>query len=317
MRSERGKGVAAMLLAGTIWGLSAIFYKQLVHIPALEVAAHRVLWSFIIFTTFLVFRRQFRELLDQFVGSWQQIRRILLAAAMISTNWSIWILAVHLGYATEASLGYFIFPLFAVFLGYVAFRENLTWLKWSAVAVAVGGVIFLTVGLGTAPWIALALASSFAVYGMLKKRSPSGAAVSVAAEAGVITPFALIWLFGVHQLGWTGVTGLPGGAFGTNLRDSVMLSFSGVLTAGPLILMSYSTKRLGFAEVGLLQYVNPSLQFLVAVFIFLEPFNYVHLIAFTMIWLALVLYSIDIVRQDIWLHKTRKASLDELTTSNN
>lgn len=315
MVSERGKGIFAMLLAGAVWGLSAIFYKRLDHIPALEVSSHRVVWSFIIFATILIWRHQFGEVIQQFIGSWRQLRQTLLAAMMISANWTIFILAVHLGYATEASLGYFIFPLFAVSLGYLVFRENLSWIKWLAVAMALFGVVFLTVGLGTAPWIALALSSSFSIYGMLKKRSSASATVSVAAEAWVISPFALLWLYGVHQWNWIGVTGLSGGAFGTNLLDSVMLAFSGVLTAGPLILMTYSTKRLGYAEVGLLQYVNPILQFLVAVFIFMEPFSNVHIISFSMIWLALVLYSADIIRQDIWLRKSRDTSPGDAATS--
>ena len=196
------------------------------------------------------------------------------------------------------------------------FREKLTWLQWLAVAAAAAAVIVLTIGLRAAPWIALALSSTFAVYGMIKKRSASGPVVSVAAEAGAITPFALFWLFGVHFLDWTGVTGRPGGYFGTDLLDSVMLAFSGVLTAGPLILMSYSTRRLGFAEVGLLQYTNPTLQFLVAVFVFMEPFGSVHLAAFSMIWAALALYSTDLLRQERWLRRIRTASEGESTTEN-
>ena len=294
--SERGKGIAAMLSAGVIWGLSSIFYKEIAHIPAIEVASHRALWSFLTFSSILVFRRQIGQVLFQFTESWRKLCLTLLAAIMISVNWLVWILSIQLGYATEGSLGYFIFPLFAVALGALVFREQLKWLQWLAVAVAIMGVMVLAVGLGTAPWIALILASTFSVYGMLKKRSEINAVVSVAAEAGLVTPFALTWLFGVHYLGWTGITESTGGYFGSDLVDTIFLILSGALTAGPLILISYATQRLGYAEVGLLQYINPTLQFLVAIFMFLEPFTNVHLVAFFLIWSALGLYSIDLLR---------------------
>lgn len=316
IHDERGKGIAAMLLAGSIWGLSPIFYKQLTHIPALEVASHRVLWSFLIFSAILVFSNRLGELFAIFAGNRRNLVQTLLAAAMISVNWTVWILAVQLGFTTEASLGYFMFPLFAVFLGMLVFREKLSWMQWTAVATATAGVVVLTVGLQAAPWIALVLASSFSVYGMLKKRAITGPLVSVSAEACIISPFALVWLFGVHALDWTGIMGQTGGYFGTDLKDSVMLAVSGILTASPLVLMSYSTKRLTYAEVGLLQYVNPTLQFLVAIFIFVEPFGSVHLVAFSMIWFALVLYSFDLVRQQRWLRRTRMASVGVETMVN-
>ncbi len=313
---ERGRGVAAMLTAGMVWGLSPLFYKQLAHIPALEVASHRVVSSFLIFAAVMAVLNRFGDILRQISGSGRSFRQTALAAAMISVNWFVWILAVQLGYTTEASLGYFIFPLFAVFLGAAVFREKLTWIQWLAVATAAAAVIVLTAGLGTAPWIALVLSTTFTVYGLIKKRSASGPAVSVAGEALIITPFALLWLFGTHVLGWTGFTGRAGGYFGADLRESAMLVFSGVLTAGPLMLMSYSIKRLGYAEIGFLQYTNPTLQFLVAVFIFMEPFGSVHLVAFSMIWLALALYSADLVRHDRRWRRTRTASEGDPTTEN-
>lgn len=295
--NERSKGIVAMVAAGVVWGLSGIFYKQLSHIPAMEVTAHRVLWSFLIFSLLLALRGKSRDLVQQFTQSRFKFYQTSFAACMISVNWLVWIISIQLGYATEASLGYFIFPLFAVSLGAAVFREKLKWLQWTAVAVAGSGVMVLTVGLNAAPWIALILATTFSVYGMLKKRSDSDAVVSVAAEAGFITPFALIWLIGVHTMGWTGVSGLSGGYFAANLKDSLFLAFSGVLTSGPLVLMSYATQRLSYAEVGLIQYTNPSLQFLVAIFIFMEPFGPVHLVSFSLIWLALVMYSIDLLKQ--------------------
>ena len=151
---------------------------------------------------------------------------------------------------------------------------------------------------------------------MLKKRAAAGPVVSVAAEAGLITPFAIIWLVGVHQFGWLGATGRSGGMFGKDLLDSLLLAFSGVITAGPLVLLSYATKRLRYAEVGLLQYTNPTLQFLVAVLIFLEPFGLVQLVSFSLIWAALILYSIELVRQDRMLRRAETADAGDSTTVN-
>ena len=314
--NDRSKGMAAMVLAGAIWGLSAIFYKQLSHVPALEVASHRVLWSFLTFTAILAVQKRGREIFNILTGTRRSQGQTVLAAAMISVNWFVWILAIQLGHATEASLGYFIFPLIAVFLGSVVFSERLTAVQWAAVAIATAGVVYLTVGLKTVPWIAIVLAATFAIYGVVKKSVTAGPVVTVAAEAGLVTPFAIIWLIGVHQFGWMGVTGRPGGMFGKELLDSLMLAFSGVITAGPLILMSYATKRLRYAEVGLLQYTNPTLQFLVAVLIFAEPFGPVQLVSFSLIWAALILYSTELVRRDRMFRRAKIADGGESTTLN-
>ncbi len=314
--NDRFKGVAAMVLAGAIWGLSAIYYKQLSHVPALEVGSHRVLWSFLTFAAILAVQGRGREIFRILTATRESQIQTVVAAAMISVNWFVWILAIQLGHATEASLGYFVFPLIAVFLGSVVFGERLTAMQWAAVAIAAAGAVYLTVGLKAAPWIAISLAVTFAIYGVIKKRVAAGPVVSVAAEAGLIAPFAIVWLVGVHQFGWTGVTGRPGGMFGQDLLDSLMLAFSGVVTAGPLILMSYATKRLRYAEVGLLQYVNPTLQFLVAVLIFLEPFGPVQLVSFSLIWAALILFSVELVRQDRKFRSAEIADAGESTTVN-
>ena len=315
--NDRFKGMTAMVLAGVTWGLSAIFYKQLSHVPALEVASHRVLWAFLTFAAILAAQGRGYEIFRILTITRESQRHTVVAAAMIAVNWFVWILAIQLGHATEASLGYFIFPLIAVFLGSVVFNERLTAMQWAAVAIAAAGVVYLTVGLQAAPWIAISLAVTFAIYGVIKKKAAAGPVVTVAAEAGLITPFAIVWLVGVHQFGWTGATARPGGMFGKDLLDSLMLACSGVITAGPLILMSYATKRLRYTEVGLLQYTNPTLQFAVAVLIFMEPFGPVQLVSFSLIWAALILYSIELVRQDRIFRRAEIAAKGESTTVNN
>ncbi len=297
-----------MLLGGVVWGLSPLFYKLLDHIPAMEVVSHRILFSFLTFAILLAYQKRLGVMWQQMTRTRREFARTFLAASMISVNWFVWVLAVQLGLTTEASLGYFIFPLFAVVLGIVIFHEKLSPVQWLAVAIAGVAVLVLTIGQGTAPWIALILATSFSVYGAIKKQSPTGPVVSVSAEAMLVSPLALLWLMGTHLLGWTGFTGLKGGYFGADLGDTLLLASSGIMTAGPLILLSYAIRRLRYAEIGLLQYTNPTLQFLVAVLIFMEPFGPIQLISFSMIWLALALYSADLLRQDRRLRSLATAS---------
>ena len=187
-------------------------------------------------------------------------------------------------------MGYYIFPLVAVLLGAIAFRERLGKAQLFAVALAATAVITLTIGLGVPPWIALILATSFGFYGLVKKGLSVGPVVSVTAEVLLLSPIALGVLWWFHSDGH--------GAFGSNWHDSLLLAFSGILTASPLIMFSYATKRITLATVGLVQYLNPSLQFLVATLLFREMFSLWHAIAFGMIWSALAIYTTASLRQD-------------------
>ena len=187
-------------------------------------------------------------------------------------------------------MGYYIFPLVAVLLGAVVLKERLSRVQWAAVVLAALAVTVLTLGLGVPPWIALILSVSFGLYGLVKKQLSVGPVVSVTAEVLLLSPIALGILWQVH----TGGTG----AFAASPRDAALLAFSGVLTASPLILFSYATKRVALATVGLVQYLNPTLQFLVATLVFEEVFTRWHAIAFAMIWTALVIYSLSALRQD-------------------
>ncbi|NOX74411.1 MAG: EamA family transporter RarD [Alphaproteobacteria bacterium] len=288
--TEAGKGVIALVAACTIWGLSPIYYKALAHVPPLEVLSHRTLWSFVLFGIVLLVQGRFPALFRA-IGDRKNLLIIALAALMISTNWFVFILSIQIGKAVEASLGYFIFPLVAVALGYVAFGERLGRTQWFAVALAVFAVVVLAYGLGAPPWIALILSVSFGIYGLAKKALKVGPVVSVTAEVFLLLPFALIWIWGGSTQGWAGVTDRAGGFFGANMQDTVLLMLSGAMTAGPLILFSYATKRLTLASVGLLLYINPTLQFAVAVLVFQEAFTFWHAVTFALIWTALVIYT--------------------------
>ncbi len=290
---EPVKGRLAMIVAGLVWGLSPIFYKFIENVPPVEIFCHRVISSFAVFFLVMLVRGRAGEVPRVLVTSPRKFATIALAASMISVNWLLFIVAVQIDRATEASLGYFIFPLIAVFLGAVVLGERLSAAQWIAVVVAAAAVTLQLVLSGTLPWIALILASTFAGYGLVKKQISDGPIVTVAAESLLLTPVALCWLVGVHQWGWSDFTARPGGYFGNDITVTIMFAVSGIITAGPLVLLSYGTRRLRYSESGILLYTNPALQFLVAVLIFAEPFSTTDLAAFMLIWLALVLFSLE------------------------
>ncbi len=294
---EVGKGILSLIGACVIWGLAPLFYKLISHIEPTEVVSHRMLWSLMFFGFVLLVQGKSHEV-RALLNAPRAILPVAIAALLISANWFLFIVAIQINRAVEASLGYYIFPLIAVFLGWLVLGERLSRVKWLAVGLAAGAVIVLTVGLGVAPWISLVLATTFAFYGLMKRRSRAGAMVSVTAEVLLVAPLPLVWLIGVHFFGWTGLSDGASAVFLNNWRDSVMLMLSGPLTAAPLILFSYATTRITLATVGLIQYLNPTLQFFCAVAIFGEPFGLAHAIAFGLIWLALAIYSAEALRQE-------------------
>jgi chloramphenicol-sensitive protein RarD len=295
--TEPRKGVLAMVAACVIWGLSPLYYKLIAHIPPLEVLSHRTLWSLVFFGAVLVGQRRLGAV-AVLLARPRAALMVGFAALMISTNWFLYIYSIQIGHTLQASLGYYMFPLVAVVLGGLVFGERLGALQWGAVALAAVAVTVLSLGAGAVPWISLVLATTFGMYGLAKKRSAAGPVVSVTAEVALLAPLAALWLWGVHTQGWQGIVERPGAIFGSNWRDSLILVFSGPITAGPLILFSYASRRISLSSVGLVQYLNPTLQFLVAVLVFAEPFSPAHAIAFALIWLALAIYSAQAIAQD-------------------
>ncbi|WP_321832426.1 EamA family transporter RarD [Thalassovita sp.] len=275
-------GVLALVTACVVWGLSGLFYKLLSHLPPLQVLSHRTLWSCVFFALVLLVQGRL-HLVGGVLRQPRQTLTLFVAALMIGANWFMFILSIQVGKATEASLGYYIFPLVSVLMGVVFFRERLGRLQWGAVALAVLAVSILTWGLGVAPWVSLLIAVTFGLYGVIKKKLTLGPVVSVTVEVLLLSPVALIILWQV----WAG----GGSVWGNGARDIALLMISGPLTATPLILFSFATKRVQLATVGLVQYLNPTLQFLVATLVFAEPFGPWHAIAFPIIWVALALYS--------------------------
>lgn len=303
--TDTTKGFAAMIAACCVWGLSSIFYKLLAHVPAAEVLAHRTLWSLAFFVVVLTVQGRLRSIFSAMAGP-RAFGLLAIAAIMIATNWYIFIWSVQNGRATEAALGYYIFPLVSVLLGRLVFAEQLNRVQLSAVGLVTVAVGLLTFGLGSAPWLAVMIAASFGLYGLAKKRLAVGPVVSVTAEVLLLSPLAILVLW---QTGDNGA-----GAFGASFRDTALLMLAGPITATPLILFSYAARRLSMATAGLLSYINPTLQFFCAVVLFREPFTGWHVQAFVLIWCALALYSVTTFRQDKARRRALRAASGSATT---
>lgn len=289
-------GILAILAASLIWGLSGLFYKALAHVPPLEVLSHRTLWSLLLFGIILAFRGRLGAVLAALKAP-RTVAALALAAVMISLNWGGFIMSIQFGYALEASLGYYFFPLMVVLLGAIFLGERFSRGQGAALGLMALAVVVLTVGLGAPPWIALYLATTFSIYALIKKQVAAGPMVSVFIEVLLLAPVAAVWLYGAHSAGWATVP-RPAGWFGNNWQDSVLLVLTGPMTAGPLILFSYAAQRVRLSTVGLIQYLNPTLQFMVAALIFGEPFTKWHGIALPLIWAALALYYFETKRRE-------------------
>lgn len=283
--TETGKGVAALVLACIIWGLAPIFYKELSHVDPAEVLGHRTLWSFVTFGGVLVLQGRLSAMVAA-LSVPRQLGLTCLAAVFITINWFVFIWAIAVGRALEGSIGYYIFPLVAVVAGWLVLGERLARVQWLAVGLAAAAVGVLTLGLGVAPWVSIVLAVSFTCYGLIKRWIDAGPVVSVTVETLLLAPFMLVFL---------AMRGKS--AFGGTSFDTIMLVLSGPVTAVPLILFSYAAKRVAMTTMGLIQYMNPTLQFLVAWQLFGEPVTGWHGVALPMIWLALAIYSVSAIRR--------------------
>ncbi len=286
--SDWAKGFWATFAVCVTWGLSPIFYHALASVPVLEVLSHRTIWSLVLFVLILAAQGRLHELRRAVLGP--HAGRIALAALMISANWGLFIWAVQAGHVVQSSLGYYIYPLVAVILGVAVFGERLGRAQALAVALAIAAVGLLTWGLGVAPWISLVLAGTMGFYGVIKKSLPLGPVLSVTCELVLIAPLALGWL-ALQGLGAMPASIAQPLRFGAEWDITLLLITSGVITALPLALFAYAARRVEMTTLGLMFYLNPTLQFLCAVLVFDEAVTGWHLIAFAMIWAALAIYS--------------------------
>jgi len=277
------KGILSGVAAYTIWGFFPIYFKAMQAAPALQIVAHRLAWSLIFLSVVVTLRRGWGSLRPAL--NKRGLAIYLLAAAVLSFNWLVYIYGVNAGFILEASLGYFINPLVNVLLGVVFLRERLSLSKWIPIGIAAAGVLYLTFSYGSLPWIALALAFSFGLYGLLKKLSPLDSLPGLTTETAIVFVPAVIYLVWVESQGV--------GAFGhISLVTSLLLAFSGVVTAVPLLLFSAAARAIPLSTLGLLQYIAPTLQFLIGVLVYGEALTPARIVAFSLIWLALVLLTV-------------------------
>lgn len=276
-------GIPAAALAYILWGLFPLYIKQVAHVPALEVVAHRSLWSMVFVAMLLIGLRRLGWVRDVLRRP-RVLAITLVSALLLSSNWLVYVWAVSHDRVLDASLGYFINPLVNVMLGYAVLHERPRPVQWLAVALAAAGVAWLTLGAGTLPWVALTLAGSFGLYGLLRKVAPLGAMEGLALETALLAPLAA-GLVAVLLVRGDGVF-LRGDA-----TTDLWLLLAGPFTAIPLLLFAAGARRVTLATLGLLQYLGPSLQFLLGVFLYHEPFDPARALGFVLIWSGLVVYS--------------------------
>ena len=281
-------GVLSAALAYSIWGLFPIYFRLLAAVPAIDVLVHRVVWASVFMLVVLTARRQWAWL-----GGVLRQPRVLgvfaASALLLSVNWLVYIWATANGHVLDASLGYFVTPLVNVLLGRLVLNERLRGAQWTAVALAAAGVLWLGVQGGRLPWIALVLGCSFGGYGLLRKTAPLGALEGLTLETLLLLPAALAWA------GWIAWQG--GGVFaGADAATVVLLVGLGPVTALPLLLFAAGARRIRLVTMGVLQYLAPSLQFALGVWLFGEPLAPARLAGFAIIWAALLVYSVDSLR---------------------
>lgn len=304
MTASARAGVLGVLLACLIWGLAPLYYRYLSRVASAEMLAHRMLWSALTFGALLALRGRLGALTRMLRGP--EGGRVVTAAIIIAFNWGLFIWAIQNGHAVEAGLGYYIFPLVAIVIGVATLGERLSPLQGVAVALAGLAAVVLTLGLGVAPWIALALAASFAGYVRIKKGIIGDPMVSVTLEVVILLPFALGWLL------WLGL-GEGSGAFGRDLEASLLLPFSGFLTAFPLLLFSRGAQAVRLSTLGLVQYLNPTLQVAAAALVMGDAFTRWHGLALGLIWAALALYSAESWRAERRAASASSSAVTEVT----
>ena len=278
------KGILYGLSAYALWGFFPIYWKFLHHVNALQLISHRIIWSFVLLMAVIFFTRQWADF--RAVAGFKTLRIYFIAAILIGINWTLYVWAVNKNYIVETSLGYFINPLVSVLLGVTFLKERLRIAQWIPVILATLGVAYLTLTYGRLPYIALSLAFSFGLYGLVKKLSPLGSLYGLTVETGIL------FIPAVAYLVFAEINGV--GAFlHTGLTSDLLMVGAGVVTTVPLLLFASAARSVPLWVVGLLQYIAPTIQFLLGVFIYKEPFSHNQLIGFGIVWVALVIFLVE------------------------
>ena len=280
------RGIVYGAVAYGLWGLFPIYFKLTAHVPALEVLSHRIVWSLLALLLIALATRGRTIAVRVPPRVWMLYA---LAAALIGVNWFVYVWAVSSGFIVETSLGYFITPLVNVVLGVIVFREQLRPAQWIAIALAAAGVTHLTISHGSLPWISLALAVSFGSYGLVKKQAALGSVQGLTLETGVLFLPALLYLVVLNAS--QHVSFLDRG-----VTTDLLLIASGIITIGPLLLFAQAVRQMPLSLIGMLQYIAPTIQFLLGVLVYHEPFRATRLVGFVCVWIALAIFTLDGVR---------------------
>ncbi len=282
------RGILYGIGAYSLWGLLPIYWKALQSVPATDILANRVVWSLVFVVLLLTFRRNW-DWLQPALGNPRIILTYVATTCLLAVNWFTYIWAVNAGFIVETSLGYFINPLFNVLLGMLFLKERLRIGQLLALSLALGGVLYLTFGYGSFPWISIVLAVTFGFYGLIRKTAPLESTEALALETAALFIPAFAYLLYLNVNGT--------GTFGnSDLATNLLLIGTGVVTGVPLLLFGAAAKRITLTNLGLLQYIAPTLQFLLGVLVYNESFGRDQLIGFGFIWLALLVYTIEGLR---------------------
>ncbi len=284
-RNEQQTGINYIISAYILWGFLPIYWKLVDHVPAGEVLAHRILWSFVLMIGIVFITNNWSNFMiecKEILANKNKLVGITFASVFISINWLTFIWAVSSGHVVQASLGYYINPLISIILGVIVLKEKLTRGQFIALIIAGFAVINLTISFGVFPWISLVLAFTFAIYGLLKKTVDIGAMFGLTIETMIVTPIAVIYLFTI-----------PNGAFlagSGHWGTSLLLIGTGIATAIPLLLFAQGAKKIPLALLGFLQYIAPTIMLIIGIFIFNETFSSAHFISFALIWISLIIF---------------------------
>jgi chloramphenicol-sensitive protein RarD len=294
-RSQQGGLLAAS--AFILWGLFPLYFKLISHISALEILSNRIIWAAVGLFFLLFIVKRWHDVLA-IIRNPKQIIYLMFSTLLIVTNWGVYIWSVNSNNIIEASLGYYINPLFNILLGYFLLKEKLRSLQWFAVCLAAIGVSIQLVTYGEVPWIAFTLAISFGLYGFVHKKINVGSVPSLFIETIILLPIAIIFL--------SFLASKNTGPVLWSLNDGLLLMIAGPVTIIPLLLFTGAARRINYSTLGFLQYISPSLLFLLALFLYDEPFSFSKLITFIFIWFALLLLTIDMLKDQKLKRKNKK-----------
>ncbi len=282
------KGVWFLLPAYLLWGLSPIFWKTLDHVFPFEIVLHRTIWSFLLLMSIVLWQGRVNEIRSIFKQK-KILLSLFLTMLILGSNWFIFIWAVNTDQILQTSLGYYINPLFFVFLGMIFLQEHLRKLQILALIIASTGVLYFAISIGSFPWVALVLAISFGVYGLVHKRIAVEALPGLCVETMLLSVPVAIYLL------WQNING-DGAFLNIDFKTDLLLVGTCVFTAFPLLFFTAGARITSFSTVGFMQYIAPSTSFLLAIFLYNEPLSFEKLFTFVMIWIALLFYTIDLVR---------------------